>query len=409
VTGARREAWERFRRVLDGRRLPALVVDLDAFDRNLARHLDVLRGTGVALRPATKSVRVPALLGRLAERGEGVVRGLMAYAVEEAAHLASLGLDDLLVAYPPWQRADLETAARLAAAGKTVAIAVDSAAAVDRLDEVARAHGTRVPVALCVDMSLRLAGGRVHVGVRRSPLHAPAEVLALARHVASRRGVVLDGLLMYEAQVAGLGDDDPGAPVGNAVKAWLRRTSAAEVRSRRRAIVEALRDADLPLRFVNGGGTGSLDRTSAERGVVTEVTAGSGFFKPHLFDRFRDRHVRALEPACFFALEVTRVPGPSFVTCLGGGYVASGTPGEDKVPLPWLPGGLALLAHEAAGEVQTPLAVPGGVTVSPGDPVLFRHAKAGEVAERFAEALLVSGERVVDVAPTYRGQGRCFF
>jgi hypothetical protein len=84
----------------------------------------------------------------------------------------------------------------------------------------------------------------------------------------------------------------------NPVKSAIRRVSAAEVRSRRSEIVDALERDGFELSLVNGGGTGSLDTTSAERGV-TEVSAGSGFFKPHLFDYYKDAHVRALEPACF--------------------------------------------------------------------------------------------------------------
>jgi D-serine deaminase-like pyridoxal phosphate-dependent protein len=58
--------------------------------------------------------------------------------------------------------------------------------------------------------------------------------------------------------------------------------------------------------------------------------------------------------------------------------------------------------------VQTPLAVPDGVRLDLGDPVFFRHAKAGELAEHFAEYALVRGDRVEARVPTYRGAGRCF-
>ena len=156
---------------------------------------------------------------------------------------------------------------------------------------------------------------------------------------------------------------------------------------------------------MNGGGTGSLDTTTRATGV-TESTAGSAFLKPHLFDYYSNAHVRALEPAAFFALEVTRRPAPDIVTCLGGGYVASGPPGIDKVPRPWLPRGLELLGAEMCGEVQTPLS--GGASLALGDPVIFRHAKAGELAERFDRYLLVQDGRVAREVATYRGEGRCF-
>ncbi len=109
-----------------------------------------------------------------------------------------------------------------------------------------------------------------------------------------------------------------------------------------------------------------------------------------------------------FALEVTRKPTPAMVTCLGGGYVASGSAGLDKVPRPYLPAGLTLLPDEMAGEVQTPLRLPVGLDLTLGEPVIFRHSKAGELAERFREYLLVRGAEVVARVPTYRGEEQCF-
>lgn len=402
------ESYARIRSALAGERLPAAFVDLDALDRNLGREVSLVAARGKTLRVASKSVRVVAVLRRLLERGGSAVRGLMCFAAREAEFLAERGFDDLLIAYPLWQDSDLDAVARLVDQGKTVRVAVDCREGVERLATRARERGVTLGVVLCVDMSLRAAAGRMHLGVRRSPLHSPDQVLTLARVVRDSRGVRLDGVLAYEAQIAGLGDDNPFAPWMNPVKRAIRRVSAREVARRRARMIEVLERDGFELALVNGGGTGSLETTLAERGV-TEVTVGSGFFKPHLFDYYDSPQLHALEPAAFFALEVTRRPGPNLVTCLGGGYVASGEPGPDKVPLPWLPAELSLLPHEMCGEVQTPLAVGPGAEIALGDPIVFRHAKAGELFERFAEVLLLSGDRVVDRVPTYRGDGQCFF
>jgi hypothetical protein len=158
------------------------------------------------------------------------------------------------------------------------------------------------------------------------------------------------------------------------------------------------------VRIVNGGGTGSLNLALPES-ALTEVTIGSGLFCSHLFDYYSN--IR-FEPSCYFALQVTRTSDPEYVTCQGGGYIASGEPGWDRLPLPCHPPGLKLLSAEGCGEVQTPLRVPAGVQVELGSPVLFRHAKAGELAERFDEYLLVSKGAVVGRAKTYRGLQRCF-
>ncbi len=395
------------RAILADERLPAALVDLDAFDRNLERVLDLVRPRALPVRIATKSVRAVSLLRRLLDRGGGLTRGLMCFTCEEAAFLAARGFDDLLIAYPAWQRRDLELVAKLVHDGRTVRLVADSLEGIRRISEVGAAHGVRVPIVLCLDLSLRLAGDRVHVGVRRSPLREPAEVVSLAREAESLPGTTFHGLLGYEAQVAGLPDRGPVQRALNPVKSLVRRLSVPLAADLRGATVRALTAAGLPPRVVNGGGTGSLDTTSRDQGV-TEVTAGSAFFKPALFDGFSNAHVRALEPAAFFALEVTRVPGKGFVTCAGGGYVASGPAGRDKVPLPWLPEGISLLDAEQCGEVQTPLVLARDTRLRPGDPVIFRHAKAGELAERFDSFLLVASGEVAGRAATYRGEGQCY-
>ncbi|MDQ6810443.1 MAG: amino acid deaminase/aldolase, partial [Actinomycetota bacterium] len=158
------------------------------------------------------------------------------------------------------------------------------------------------------------------------------------------------------------------------------------------------------LEFVNGGGTGSLERTAAES-AVTEVAAGSGLYAPTLFDAYRSFTPR---PAALFALPVVRRPGPGVVTALGGGYLASGPADAARLPTPHLPRGLVLDAQEGAGEVQTPLLGAAADTLAIGDRVYFRHAKAGELCEHFATLHLLEGERIVEQAPTYRGEGQCF-
>ena len=95
-------------------------------------------------------------------------------------------------------------------------------------------------------------------------------------------------------------------------------------------------------------------------------------------------------------------------TVLGGGYPASGAAGRDRLPAPYLPAGLRLDKQEGAGEVQTPLRGPGAAALRVGDVVWMRHAKAGELCERFNSLHLVRGGEIVGEVPTYRGEGECF-
>jgi D-serine deaminase-like pyridoxal phosphate-dependent protein len=251
-------------------------------------------------------------------------------------------------------------------------------------------------------MSWRPVGAAVHVGVRRSPLREPAEVVALARRIAEP--LRFHGLLGYEAQLAGLPDRTHARRWTNPLVRVMKRGSQPAVADQRARIVDALLAANLAPAIVNGGGTGSIAFSSTD-GALTEITIGSGFLAGHLFDRYADL---ALEPALMFALQVTRTPTAAVVTCFGGGWPASGAAGPDRLPLPVWPSGATLLGAEGAGEVQTPVALPRDTRLRIGDPVLFRPAKSGELAERFAEYALVRDKLILGRAPTYRGLGQVF-
>lgn len=385
-------------RALGDRPLPCALVDLDAFDENLGRLARAARG--MPIRVATKSVRARALLERaLAAPG---YRGLLAYAAMEAVFLAEHGFDDIVVGYPTVREDEIARVAERVQQGADLVLMVDSVAQVERHAAVARRLGVTLPLCLDIDVSSRFPG--LHFGVRRSPTCDVEGALAVLSAVERAGSVALVGLLAYEAQIAGVRDHLPGGMLESALVRTLKRRSMAEVRERRGAVVAALR-ARCPLRFVNGGGTGSIPQTR-EDASVTELAAGSGFFAPGLFDGYDDV---PLVPAAFFALSVSRVHDSRTVVCSGGGYVASGPPAADRLPAPVYPSGGRLLPHEGAGEVQTPIAFSAGLRPALGATVLFRHAKAGELGERFTHYQLIRGEALEQTVPTYRGDGACFF
>ncbi|MFE5857674.1 amino acid deaminase/aldolase [Streptomyces sp. NPDC056500] len=379
---------------------PLAVVDLDAFDAN-ADDL-VRRAGGTPIRVASKSVRCRALLERVLAK-EGFT-GVMAFTLAESLWLARAGFDDVLLAYPSADRsafAELAADPKLAAA---VTVMVDDTAQLELID-AARAGGREeIRVCLELDTALRLLGGRVRIGARRSPLSEPAELAELARSVVRRPGFRLVGLMAYEGHIAGVGDAYEGRPVLSRAVSLMQRFSRAELAVRRAEAVRAVRAVAPDLEFVNGGGTGSVQHTAAEE-AVTEVAAGSGLYQPRLFDDYSSFSGR---PAALFALPVVRRPGVGVVTVLGGGYPASGAAGPDRLPTPHFPTGLRFDGREGAGEVQTPLLGPAADDLLIGDKVWFRHAKAGELCERFAQLHLIEGDRVIDTVPTYRGEGRTF-
>jgi D-serine deaminase-like pyridoxal phosphate-dependent protein len=389
---------------------PLAVVDLGAFDRNAAdmARRAALGGNGVQgslpIRVATKSLRCRYLIERaLATPG---YRGVMCYSLAEAVWLHAAGTsDDLLVAYPTVDRRALRALAADEAARQRITIMIDSEAQLDVVDRALGDGHPEIRVCLELDVSWRPLARRpaVHIGTWRSPLFTPEQAAGFAAAIIRRPGFRLVGVMGYEGQIAGLGDAPPGHPVRARLIRLIQGRSMPELIGRRTEAIRLIQ-AKTSLEFVNGGGTGSLESTARDPSV-TELTAGSGLAGPTLFDAYRRF---APEPAVLFALPVVRRPGPGIATLFAGGYVASGTGAPDRLPRPHLPAGLSLTGAEGAGEVQTPVRGAAAGQLRTGDRVWLRHAKAGELAERFREYHVIGDDGQVTPVPTYRGEGQCF-
>jgi D-serine deaminase-like pyridoxal phosphate-dependent protein len=393
--------YERYERAFADLEPPFAWVDLEALELN-ARDM-LAMAAGKPIRIASKSVRARAILSRALALDEGF-RGLLNFTLGESLWLHEQGFRDLVCAYPTADRRAIRSLAELSAAepDRAPAIMVDSAEHLDLIESAAEGRG-QVRVAIEIDVGWWPMGGRVRIGPKRSPVRTAEQARGLAREIERRRGVRLVGAMAYEGQVAGVGDDAPGQRLKNLGVRAMQDASMREVGRRRREVVAAVRGV-APLEFVNGGGTGSLARTAAEP-AVTELAAGSGLYDPVLFDGYRSLELR---PAAGFVLPVSRRPGPGVATLLGGGYIASGPAGRDRLPEPYLPPGLRLDPLEGAGEVQTPVLGDAADGLRVGDNVYLRHAKAGELCERFDSLHLLAGAEIVDVVPTYRGEGKSF-
>jgi D-serine deaminase-like pyridoxal phosphate-dependent protein len=369
---------------------PFAIVDVAAFERN-ADSL-VARAGGRPIRLASKSLRCRRLMAAVLDRPG--FAGVMAYSLPEGLWLAGHGVHDVLIAYPSVDRSAWRALAADADLARRVTVMVDDIAHLDLID--ACRVDPAVELRLCIDVDASLRIGRAHLGVRRSPLRSASEVVRVAREIDGRAGMRLVGLMFYDAQIAGLRDSSP------AVRS-VKRRSLADLATRRAEVVEAVRSvADIEI--VNGGGTGSLHSTGLDP-VLTELAAGSGLYGPTLFDGYRDFRP---EPAAFFALSVVRRPGPRIATVFSGGYAASGPAGKSRTPTPWWPRGLRLLGAEGAGEVQTPVRGRAARQLRVGDRLWFRHAKAGELCERFDRLHMVRGSEIEQTLETYRGEGRNF-
>ncbi|MFF1538485.1 amino acid deaminase/aldolase [Microbacterium sp. NPDC058269] len=387
--------WPRLSAVTGHLPAPVAVIDREALRYNA---MDLLvRAGGLPIRVASKSVRVRSVLDAVLKLPG--FHGILAFTLQEALWLAETH-DDIMLGYPTVDRAGLERLFADEQAAQRITLMVDDLVHLDLIDSVA-GPGARpeLRVAIDVDASWRssLLG---HIGVRRSALFSAGEVAAFARKVVARPGFRLVGLQMYDAQIAGQGDDaGPDSPLIRMVQARSRN----ELRERRAGIVAAV-GAIAPLEILNGGGTGSLEFTGSDESL-TEASAGSGLLGGHLFDGYRSFRPA---PASAFAFDVVRRPAVDIATVLGGGWIASGPALASRQPRAVWPQGLHTLSREAAGEVQTPLQGPAATSLGVGDRVWFRHAKSGEPAERIESYHLVSGDEIVDELPTYRGEGKAF-
>lgn len=393
---------------------PVALLDLTAFCANAADM--TRRAAGTPIRVASKSLRIRrAIETALAEPGYS---GVMSFTLAEALWLQECGHTDLLVAYPTVDRQALSAWVRSAEARREITVMVDSMEHLELIEDIQRKAGLHPeqfsaempPLRICLDLDAAwqpTAFTWFRFGALRSPVKTAKQARVMAEKIIGTPGCALVGVLAYEGQVAGL-------PEGGGLRSLaIRGIKAASVRdlsSRRVEMVAAIREVaerhGVELEFVNGGGTGSIETTVGE-GAVTEIGAGSGLMGPASFDGFMGFDVR---PASFFICPVARRTDPTIVTVTGGGWIASGVPGPDRSPTVAWPKGLTYSGQEGAGEVQTPLRGPGARALKLGDPVFFRHAKAGEPAEHLAAVAVYSqaDDEIVDVWPTYRGEGQVF-
>jgi D-serine deaminase-like pyridoxal phosphate-dependent protein len=363
------------------------------------------RANGTTIRVASKSIRVRGVIDAVLTLPG--FAGVLSYTLPEALWLAEGDenhppIEDVVVGYPSVDRAAIRRLASDPALAARVTLMIDSVEQLDLVDSVlppARRQSIRVCLELDAAWTSRVLG---RIGTWRSPVVTAEDARALAEIVVARPGFELVGMMAYEGQIAGTVNEPANRAMGPVIR-WMQKQSAGELADRRGAAVATVRQI-ANLEFVNGGGTGSLESTSAEP-AVTEIAAGSGLFGPHLFDHYR--HFSPA-PAAAFALSVVRKARPGVATLLGGGWVASGPPGVDRLPLVAWPLETEMVGREMAGEVQTPLTGPGATSLAIGDRVWLRHTKAGELSEHVNGFAIVDGERTVGAELTYRGEGQVF-
>jgi D-serine deaminase-like pyridoxal phosphate-dependent protein len=293
---------------------PALVVDLDVFEANLAAARRLLEGTGTRLRPHVKTHRTPGLA--LWQLGGGVV-GVTCATVGEAEVMAQAGIEDLLVANEVVSPGKLARLAELARQAR-VGVAVDSRAGVEALGAAARAAGSQVEVLVDVD-----------VGLGRCGVATPEAARELAATVERTGGLRLAGIMGYEGRLraepgtgghpggpgAGSpGTGDAGGPAGpgagspgtgDAGGQGERARLLGRAHELLASTAEALRRAGLEAGVVSSGGTSTLREAAADP-TVTEIQAGTyALMEPDLDGLGLPFH----QATAVWATVISRAPG----------------------------------------------------------------------------------------------------
>jgi D-threonine aldolase len=268
---------------------PALVLDLDAMERNLGRMAAFAREAGVRLRPHAK-MHKSAELARL-QIAAGAV-GVCVQKTSEAEALAAGGVDDLYISNEVVDPAKLARVAALgrtlAARGGRLAIAVDSAGGIEALAAaVSRAGAT-------LDAFVEIDVGQGRCGVPSAD-RDPAAAVELARRVAASPGLRLAGLQAYNGKAQHV----------RAVEA--RRAAVAATVAAASATRAALLAAGLPCALVTGAGTGTFAYDAAS-GAYGELQAGSYLFMDRDYaDNERDAAAPSWEHALFVKSQVVSV------------------------------------------------------------------------------------------------------
>ncbi len=229
---------------------PALLLDLDAFERNVSRLAQAVAGTPLRLRPHAKSHKCPVIA--LRQMASGAV-GVCCQKVSEAEAMVFGGVPDVLISNQIVGAPKITRLVSLARQAR-VAVCVDDAANVADLTEAAVAFGVRLPVLVEID-----------VGMNRCGVEPGEPVVALAKQIAASPGLRFAGLQAYHGAAQHIRD-------------YPRRKEAIEAAGERtRRTVDLLRRHGLTCEVVSGAGTGTY-RFEATSGIWNELQAGSYVF-----------------------------------------------------------------------------------------------------------------------------------
>mgnify|MGYP000897805354 CR=1 FL=1 len=231
---------------------PALLLDLDILDQNIARMIGTFREHGIGWRPHTKAIKIPALAHKLLKAG---AHGVTVAKLSEAEIMAQAGIEDILITGPVVGAKKAARLANLSKQARPIGV-VDCVEHIDMLDAAGKRYGVQIRTVVEVDLGMHRCGAQ------------PGEAtVKLAKEINSRAGLKYEGLMAWEGHTLRIKDiDEKRAAVTQAVNALL--DTARQIRA-----------ADIPVNIVSCGGTGTYP-LSAAAGVngITEIEAGGGIY-----------------------------------------------------------------------------------------------------------------------------------
>jgi D-serine deaminase-like pyridoxal phosphate-dependent protein len=277
---------------------PALLVDLDVFERNLAHMADHAKTHGISLRPHAKTHKSVEIAKRQIAAG---ALGVCAAKLGEAEALAAGGIESILVTSPVVTEAGI---ARVVALNERIAdlmIVCDNAAVASALDHAAQASGKSLKVVVDIDPGL----GRT--GIR------PDKAQALVARIASAKGLTYLGLQCYAGQVQHL--ESPNE----------RREKSLGAMKELGDLRDALKKDGLTPKILSGGGTGTFDIDPDAR-VLTELQVGSYVFMDRQYNEVWEKpgDRPPFEVSLTVATTVISANRPGLATT-DGGYKAFAT------------------------------------------------------------------------------------
>lgn len=355
---------------------PAAVLDLDAFERNVAKMQDRARAAGLAVRPHSKSHKCSALAKRQLEAG---AVGICCAKLAEAEAMARAGIGQILVTSPIAGAGPAQRAARLAADLPDFRIVVDHP---DGARELAAAATAPIQVIIDVD-----------VGLGRTGVHSAEQAAEVARAVLASPMLKLLGVQGY------------GGAWQHMEGANARASAVAEGMKKLTAAIAAIREAGGAVQVVTGGGTGTFEADAAQ-GVLNEVQVGSYAFMDREYRAaLKEDPDGAFEQSLMIATTVISANHPRWVT-VDGGLKAFSTDGPVAQPQP-LTEKFAACAFMFFGDEHGLLMRPEGAAVARGERVELAPGHIDPTMDRYDVLHLVRGDTLVEIVPIEaRGAGQ---